>query len=92
MVPKYVKIGESYMFHARMIYVGRLVDMDMRFYYIDRACWMASMGRRMSELLREGMGEETRVEVDPPEDVLSIPMGSFVPHPWRHALPTESKP
>lgn len=86
-----IEIGESYLFHGRMIYLGRVVEITLMDIVVEKCSWMPEMGRRMGELLAEGINENTEIECAPPFDQVTLPRGSFARFPWRHPLPDKSQ-
>jgi hypothetical protein len=86
------KVGDKVMMHGRMIYLGEVVEVSVLEVTLIKACWMASMGRRMADLMARGCNSETRVEVYPPDLRVAIPRGGFARHEWKHALPEKSQP
>lgn len=76
-----------------MIYIGKVIDKDLRFYYCSPCAWVANMGDeqdRMSLFLKNGISERSEVEPGDPDDVIPIPIAAFVPWPWRHEIPEEA--
>jgi hypothetical protein len=86
-----IELGKSYLFHGRMIYLGKVVEITLMDIVIKESCWMAEMGRRMNELIAEGITDSTEIECMPPEMEITIPRGSFARIPWEHPLPDKSQ-
>jgi hypothetical protein len=90
-----IEIGKSYMFHGRMIYIGRVVELTLFDVVVDHCCWVADMGSgeesRMGNFLKKGINSSTEIEIAPPEDLVPLPRGSFAKFPWHHELPKKSQ-
>lgn len=84
LTPTVVEVGKSYLFHGRMIYIGTVVDINLRFYTIKNVGWMATMGRDMAELLKEGPNEDTLIEWTGQTVPLSVT--TWVPFLWDHEV------
>ena len=88
-----LKIGECYLFHGRMVYLGEVVRYDLLDIVIRRASWMGWMGVRMGELMKHGPAaytRETEIEVMPPDMEVPIPRGAVARFPWPFDLPEKS--
>jgi len=80
-----IKVGETYLFHGRMIYIGKVKRVSLRVVVVTQCGWMADMGIRMGELLKSGPVDATDIEWSPPEMEVQIPIGAFAIYPWPHA-------
>jgi len=86
-----IEIGKSYLFHGRMIYLGEVVEVTLFDIVVKKCSWMQDMGIRMGELLSGGIVDATELEIAPPEDLVTLPRGSFARFPWHHELPSRSQ-
>ena len=86
-----IETGKAYLFHGRMIYLGEVVEVTLFDIVVKKCCWMQDMGTRMGTLLSDGVVGATEIEIAPPEDLVTLPRGSFARFPWNHELPSESQ-
>jgi len=82
-----MQIGDNYLVHTHLgIWAGRIAELTLDEITLDQCSWIPEQGR-MSECVRDG----TFVENEYVGDGVIVPRNA-IKVPWRHPLPTTSKP